>query len=212
MSRRSVPDVVVRRLARYYHALRHYRELGFEIISSQQLGEQLNLTAAQVRKDLSFFGGFGRQGIGYDVDLLLTRLRKILGLQRRWRMALVGVGNLGRALLHYEGFAQEGFEIVALFDSDPTKVGTFAGGLFIHDDTEIPHLVKELAVDIAILAIPPQKVQEVADRLIEAGIRAILNYAPAAIRAAEGVWVRQVDPLAALESMTFYLANVRPDE
>lgn len=212
MPPKSVPDVVVRRLTQYYHALAGCRKRGTEIISSQALGEMLNLTAAQIRKDLSYFGGFGKQGIGYNVDTLYQQLQQILGLERRWPTALVGVGNLGRALLHYEGFAREGFEIVALFDSDPGKLGTKIGDLTIHADVKITEIVPRRDIHIALLAVPPAKAHEVTDMLVEAGVRAILNYAPVTLKVPEGVWVRQMDPLAALASMTFYLCELDMDE
>ncbi|MGB9723822.1 MAG: redox-sensing transcriptional repressor Rex [Chloroflexia bacterium] len=206
MVQRPVPDVVVRRLTQYYHALRACRERGQKTISSRALGEMLNVTAAQIRKDLSLFGGFGKQGIGYRVDTLLKHLQRILGLEQTWPMAIVGLGNLGRALLHYQTFAQEGFQVAALFDNDPRKIGTTIGGLTIHPDEEIARLIPELGIRIAILAVPPDKAQEVADLLVQAGVRAILNYAPVTLRVPEGVWVRQMEPLVALESMTFYLS------
>jgi redox-sensing transcriptional repressor len=208
MNQRVVPDVVVRRLTQYYYALRRCRERGLEIVSSQHLGEMLNVTAAQIRKDLSFFGGFGKQGIGYNVESLLEHVQRILGLKQEWVVALVGLGNLGRALLHYQGFAQEGFKIVALFDSDPRKIGTTVGGLTIRDDKEIAQMVPEMRVHIAILALPPDKAQEMADILIKAGARALLNYAPVTLKVPEGVWVRQMDPLVALQSMTYYLVGL----
>ncbi len=207
MSQRAVPDVVIRRLTQYYHALRHCRDRGLEIISSQMLGEMLNVTAAQIRKDLSFFGGFGKQGIGYNVTTLLDHLQRILGLDQTWRVGLIGLGNLGRALLHYQGFAAEGFEVVALFDSDPRKIGTVVGGLTISDDEEIGRVVPELGIRMAMLAIPPEKAQEVTDLLVRAGVRAILNYAPVTLKVPPGVWVRQMDPLVALQSMTYYLVG-----
>jgi redox-sensing transcriptional repressor len=208
MNQRMVPDVVVRRLTQYYHALRYCQDHGTEIISSQTLGEMLNVTAAQIRKDLSFFGGFGKQGIGYNVDTLLEHLERILGLQRTWRVAIVGLGNLGRALLHYQGFAREGFQVVALFDNDPRKIGTKIGELTIHDDKEIGQVVPTLGIRIALLSIPPEKAQEVTDVLMQAGVRAILNYAPITLKVPEGVWVRQMDPLVALQSMTYYLTGI----
>jgi redox-sensing transcriptional repressor len=207
MNQRLVPDVVVRRLTQYYYALRNCRERGLEIVSSQLLGEMLNVTAAQIRKDLSFFGGFGKQGIGYNVETLLEHIQRILGLTQGWQVALVGLGNLGRALLHYQGFAQEGFKIVALFDTDPRKVGTAASGLTIHDDKEIAQVVPAMGIRIAILALPPDKAQEVAEVLVKANVRALLNYAPVTLKVPEGVWVRQMDPLLALQSMTYYLVG-----
>jgi len=208
MVQRVVPDVVVRRLTQYYYALRHCQERGVEVVSSQRLGEMLNVTAAQIRKDLSFFGGFGKQGIGYHVGSLLEHVQRILGLQQEWPVALVGLGNLGRALLQYPGFAQEGFQIVALFDTDPRKVGTTAGQLVIRDNNEIAQVLPAAGVRIAILALPPDEAQEVADRLIQAGVRALLNYAPITLKVPAGVWVRQMDPLLALQSMTYYLVRV----
>ena len=205
MNQRAVPDVVVRRLTQYYYALRHCRERGLEIVSSQLLGEMLNVTAAQIRKDLSFFGGFGKQGIGYNVETLLEHVQRILGLKKEWPVALVGLGNLGRALLHYQGFAQEGFKIVALFDSDPRKFGTTVGGLTIRGDRDILTDLASLDVRIAILALPPDKAQDVAEMLLQAGVRALLNYAPITLKVPDGVWVRQMDPLVALQSMTYYL-------
>lgn len=211
MNQRPVPDVVIRRLTQYYYALRRCRERGLDVVSSQVLGEMLNTTAAQIRKDLSFFGGFGKQGIGYKVESLLEHIQRILGLDQQWPLALVGLGNLGRALLHYQGFAQEGFNIVALFDSDARKVGTTVGGLTIHDDRDIPDVVSALGVQLAILALPPDRAQEAADLLVKAGVRALLNYAPVTLKVPEGVWVRQMDPLAALQSMTYYLATGQRD-
>ncbi|MGC8874899.1 MAG: redox-sensing transcriptional repressor Rex [Chloroflexia bacterium] len=205
MSSRSVPDVAVRRLTQYYRALCICRDRGIQTVSSQALGEMLNLTAAQIRKDLSYFGGFGKQGIGYSVPALLEQLRRILGVDRTWPMALVGLGNLGNALLHYQGFREEGFHIAAVFDTDPRKVGKTVQGMTVHDDSEIEEVIPHLGIRIALLAVPPDKAQEVADLLIRAGVQAILNYAPVTLRVPEGVWVRQMDPLAALESMTYYL-------
>lgn len=208
MVQRIVPDVVVRRLTQYYYALRHCRERGLEIVSSQLLGEMLNVTAAQIRKDLSFFGGFGKQGIGYNVESLLEHVQRILGLKQEWPVALVGLGNLGQALLHYQGFEQEGFQVVALFDTDPRKIGNTVSRLVIHDDKEIAQVLPTLGVRIAILALPPDKAQEVAEMLVQAGVRALLNYAPVTLKVPEGVWVRQMDPLVALQSMTYYLVGM----
>jgi len=198
---------VVRRLTQYYRVLVFCQDRGLDIVSSQMLGEMLNVTAAQIRKDLSYFGGFGKQGIGYNVPNLLNHLRRILGLAQSWPMVLVGIGNLGRALLHYQGFAAEGFRIVLVFDSDPHKVGTTVAGLPVYDDREIQDRVPEQGVRIALLSIPAEKAQEVTDMLVLAGVQAILNYAPVTLKVPDGVWVRQMDPLAALESMTFYLSN-----
>jgi redox-sensing transcriptional repressor len=208
MAQRIVPDVVVRRLTQYYYALRDCRERGLEIVSSQLLGDMLNVTAAQIRKDLSFFGGFGKQGIGYNVESLLEHVQRILGLKQEWPVALVGLGNLGRALLHYQGFEQEGFKIVALFDTDPRKIGTTVSRLAIHDDKEIAQKLPAMGIRIAILALPPDKAQEVADMLVQAGVRAVLNYAPVTLKVPEGVWIRQMDPLVALQSMTYYLVGL----
>lgn len=181
---------------------------GRELVSSQELGERLHITPAQIRKDLSYFGRFGRQGRGYNVRRLLQMLRQILGLDREWPLILVGVGRLGRAVLSYPGFAPEGFRVVAAFDSDPDKIGRRIGPLVIQPPSQIPETVARLGVLIAILTVPAAAAQEVADLLIASGVKAILNYAPVTLKVPEGVLVRDIDPVSVLQSLTYYLKDL----
>lgn len=201
------PDVVIRRLPLYARSLRYLLQEGVHSVSSQELGERINVTAAQIRKDLSYFGEFGKQGIGYDVEKLLNHIEGILGLTHDWPVALVGVGHLGQAIARYDGFRSQGIHIVALFDSDPTKIGQEVSGLPILNDELIPSVIRERGVRLAIVAVPAFRAQEVTDMLVVAGVRAILNYAPVIIQVPKGVWVRYIDPIAVLHSMTFYLSR-----
>lgn len=203
----DIPDVVVRRLPIYARTLAYLQAEGIKSVSSQQLGERISVTAAQIRKDLSWFGEFGKQGIGYDVDKLLGHITHILGLSQNWPVVLVGLGHLGQAIARYEGFRQNGLNIVALFDADPNKIGTQINELTVHGDAEIPDVVERAGVRLAIVAVPAPRAQEVVDRLVEAGVRAILNYAPIIMQVPDGVWVRHIDPVTQLHSMTYYLAR-----
>lgn len=203
----DIPDVVVRRLPIYARTLTYLLSEGARSVSSQELGERINVTAAQIRKDLSWFGEFGKQGIGYDVEKLLGHINRILGLTQTWPVVLVGLGYLGQAIARYEGFREKGLNIVALFDSDPAKTGTMLNGLPIRGDGEMAQVVAEFGAKLAIVAVPAVKAQEVVDQLIAAGVRAILNYAPIIVQVPEGVWVRHIDPVSLLHSMTYYLAR-----
>ncbi len=201
------PDVVIRRLPLYARSLRYLLEEGILSVSSQELGERINVTAAQIRKDLSYFGEFGKQGIGYDVEKLLHHIERILGLNQHWPVVLVGVGYLGQAIARYDGFRAAGLQIVGLFDSDPTKIGQPVGELTIGDYSQLQAVVRTQHVRLAIIAVPATHAQTVADLLIEAGVRAILNYAPIVLQTPDDVWVRSIDPVAVLHSMTYYLAR-----
>ncbi len=203
----SVPEVVILRLPQYVRVLNQLHEKGTEVVSSQQLGNLLQVTPAQIRKDLSYFGRFGKQGRGYSVSHLLTELKQILGLDRRWNVALVGVGRLGRAIISYPGFAPEGFDIVAAFDSSPKIVGQVVGSLFVQPVEEMAETVRNKKVSIGIIAVPAAHAQEVMDMMVQAGIRAILNYAPTTPQTPPGVKVRNLDPVHALQSMTYYLTD-----
>jgi redox-sensing transcriptional repressor len=206
------PDVVIRRLPLYARSLRYLLQEDIRSVSSQELGERINVTAAQIRKDLSYFGEFGRQGIGYDVEKLLHQIELILGLNQQWRVALVGIGHLGEAIAHYEGFRSQGIRIAALFDSDPAKIGTEINGVPIHKDRQIQEVLREQGIRLAIIAVPASSAQEVADTLVAAGVRAILNYAPMVLQVPEHVWIRHIDPVASLHSMTYYLAHEEDQE
>ena len=203
----DVPEVVIARLPQYLRALTDLLDRGSEVVSSQLLGQSLHMTPAQIRKDLSYFGRFGKQGRGYDVRYLLRELREILGLDRDWSIAVVGVGRLGRAIIGYPGFAPEGFRIVAAFDADVRQVGQSFGGLIIKQMADLQETVQERGIQIAIVAVPASQVTEVINRLIGCGIKAILNYAPTSPHVPDDVRVRNIDPVLALQSMTFYLRS-----
>ena len=201
------PDVVIRRLPLYARSLRYLLDEGIHSVSSQELGDRINVTAAQIRKDLSYFGEFGKQGIGYDVEKLLAHIERILGLTQRWPVVLVGVGNLGQAIARYDGFHTQGLQIVGLFDNDPGKVGQMVGDVSISDYSQMHALISQHQARLAIIAVPAAEAQNVADMLIDAGVRAILNYAPVILQTPEEVWVRYIDPVAVLHSMTYYLSR-----
>jgi redox-sensing transcriptional repressor len=203
----EIPDVVIRRLPIYARSLRYLLSENIPSVSSQELGERINVTAAQIRKDLSYFGEFGKQGIGYDVEKLLGHIEHILGLDQVWKVALIGVGHLGQAIARYEGFRSQGIDIVALFDSDPEKVGLDISGLRVQASSQIADVVRQSEIKMAIVAVPASHAQEVVEILVEAGVRAILNYAPITVQVPKGVWVRHIDPVAVLHSMTYYLGR-----
>ncbi len=163
------------------------------------------MTPAQIRKDLSYFGRFGKQGRGYNVQALALRLREILGLDRSWNACLVGVGRLGRAIISYPGFAPEGFKIVSAFDMNPALVGTTVDGVSVDALSEIKPVVERLGIAIGIVAVPAAAAQQVIDRLVEAGVGAILNYAPITPHAPGNVKIKNIDPVMSLQSMTYYL-------
>ncbi len=203
----DVPEVVVTRLPQYVRILGLLLEGGTEVVSSQQLGEKLQVTPAQIRKDLSYFGRFGKQGRGYSVRHLLDRLREILGLNSHWNVAVVGVGRLGRAILSYPGFTPDGFNLVAAFDSNPEMVGQEVGALTVLSTEKLEEQVLGKGITIGIVAVPATHAQEVIDRLVECGVRAILNYAPTSPQVQDGIRIRNVDPVLALQSMTYYLVE-----
>jgi len=201
----EIPPVVIDRLPLYARALVGLEATGREVVSSQDLGHQLNVTPAQIRKDLSYFGRFGKQGRGYNVRKLLEELRSILGLNRQWRMTLVGTGRLGRAILGYEGFGPQGFRIVETFDSDPEWVGKEINGLTIKNTAELETVLLDSPVDVGIVAVPAETAQSVIDRLVGCGVHAILNYAPIAAHVPPSVHIKRIDPVLALQGMTYYL-------
>ena len=205
--RPEVPEVVVTRLPQYVRILSRLLNQGAEVVNSQQLGEKLQVTPAQIRKDLSYFGRFGKQGRGYSVRHLLERLREILGLNSRWNVAVVGVGRLGRAILSYPGFTPDGFHLVAAFDANQQVVGQPVGGLTIHSMDMLEEVVRSREISIAIVAVPVRYAQEVIDRLVGCRVRAILNYTPTSPQVPEGIRIRNIDPVLALQSMTYYLAD-----
>jgi len=201
----DVPEVVVLRLPQYVRALGELLRRKVSVVSSQQLGTQLQMTPAQIRKDLSYFGRFGKQGRGYPVSYLLGELRQVLGLERKWNSCLVGVGRLGRAIANYPGFTPEGFNIVAAFDTADDEVGQAIGPLLVQPIGDLDKTIKERDIRIGIVAVPSTQAQDVIDRLVGCGVKAILNYAPVGPQVPEGVRVRNIDPILALQSMTYYL-------
>lgn len=209
-SRSEVPEVVVSRLPQYLRILNRLMDDGITVVSSQQLGEKLQVTPAQIRKDLSYFGRFGKQGRGYSVHDLLERLRQILGVNAFWNVAVVGVGRLGRAIVNYPGFTPDGFHLVAAFDVNRDVIGNDVGGLTVLSLDDLRQVVAERKISIAIVAVPVSHTQEVVDQLVACGIRAILNYAPIIPHVREGVKIRNIDPVLSLQSMTYYINS--PDE
>ena len=203
----EVPEVVVARLPQYVRILKQLLDDGIQVANSQQLGEKLQVTPAQIRKDLSYFGRFGKQGRGYSVQHLLAELRQILGLNGDWNVVIVGMGRLGKAILSYPGFTPDGFHLVAALDNDPALIGEGVGGLTIRSSEELAQVVADHQITIAIVAVPSVHTQSVIDRLVECGVRAILNYAPIAPQVPEGVKIRNIDPVLSLQSMTYYLTS-----
>ena len=201
----EVPEVVIDRLPQYVRTLTQLLEEGIEVTNSQQLGAQLQVTPAQIRKDLSYFGRFGKQGRGYRVRHLLTELKQILGLDAEWNVAVIGVGRLGNAILNYPGFNPDGFHLVAAFDNNPENVGKEVGGIAIQPMSDLAETVAARDITIAIVAVPSAHTQSVVDQLVECGVKAILNYAPINAQVPPGVRVRSIDPVLALQSMTYYL-------
>ncbi|MBI2524394.1 MAG: redox-sensing transcriptional repressor Rex [Candidatus Rokubacteria bacterium] len=203
----KIPEMTIRRLSVYTRCLLHLEEDGVKTISSQELAERFNLNSAQVRKDLAYFGEFGVRGIGYYVSGLKAELQKILGLDREWAVALVGFGNLGSALFHYKGFARQGFRIAVVFDDDPGKVGKSADGVPILPLRDLPREAKARDLQIAIVAVPAEAAQSVTEKLVAAGVKAILNFAPTRIKTGRDVRLKNVDLSIELESLSFYLAQ-----
>lgn len=206
MTDKTVPDIVVGRLPIYLRALSFLKADKREITSSQELGDRLGISSAQIRKDLSHFGEFGKQGTGYDINFLERNLREILHVDRMWDVVLVGAGDLGHALASYRGFAGRGFKIAAVFDKEPSKVGKIiAQDLMIDDVASLLPRVRENGWQLAIIAVPADQAQGVANTLVEAGVTAILNYAPITLMCPSSVRVEQIDPAVHLQHLTYYL-------
>ncbi len=207
MVMKTVPDIVVGRLPRYLQALEHMHRDGIKTTSSQELGEAIGISAAQIRKDLSQFGEFGKQGTGYSIPYLVEQLHAILNINKDWDLALVGMGDLGNALVRYQGFAEHGFHIAAAFDNDPQKIGKEIGGLIVQDSANLMDEIRSKGIHLAMLTVPASAAQPVAEQLVKAGIRAILNYAPISLNLPDDVHVENIDPIIKLQHMTFYLDN-----
>jgi redox-sensing transcriptional repressor len=201
---RSIPEATVARLPVYLRALVDLAEGGTTTISSEDLAEAAGVNSAKVRKDLSHMGSYGTRGVGYDVAYLIHQIRRELGLTQHWGIVIVGIGNLGQALANYRGFAERGFRVAGLVDVDPAKVGGLVGELTIRDVADLPAIVAAGNVAIGVIATPAAAVQDVADRMVAAGIRSILNFAPAVISVPPGVSLRKVDLAIELQILAFY--------
>ncbi len=205
MNADKIPDIIIGRLPVYLRALQRLADKGVLSTSSQELGEMIGISAAQIRKDISQFGEFGKQGTGYSIPFLVDRLRNILKVDRVWDVVIVGMGDMGHALARYNGFANRGFHVVMVFDNDPNKIGQKVGEFEIFSTAVIVDKIKQQKIKIAVLTAPASAAQEIADQLVKAGIKAILNYAPISINAPEGVHVQYIDPVTHLQRMTYYL-------
>ncbi|GAB4497048.1 MAG: redox-sensing transcriptional repressor Rex [Anaerolineales bacterium] len=205
MNARKIPDIIIGRLPVYLRALQHMADMGLKTTSSQELGEHVGISAAQIRKDISQFGEFGKQGTGYSIEYLVNKLREILKVDRIWDVVIVGAGDMGHALANYQGFINRGFHVVAIFDNDKAKVGQTIDNFTVEDADVMIERVKELGVKIAMLTVPAAAAQAVADQLVQAGVRAILNYAPISLNVPNNVKVQYIDPSTHLQRMTYYL-------
>ena len=201
---RSIPEATVGRLPVYLRALVDVAATGTSTISSEELAEAAGVNSAKVRKDLSHLGSYGTRGVGYDVAYLIHQIRRELGLTQHWAIVIAGIGNLGHALANYRGFAERGFRVAALVDEDPAKVGERVGDLRIHHVDDLTDLVASHDIAIGVIATPAGAVQDVADRMVEAGVRSILNFAPAMLTVPPGVSVRKVDLAVELQILAFY--------
>lgn len=202
---KQIPDIVIGRLPIYLRALQQMASENRQVTSSQELGERLGISAAQIRKDLSQFGEFGKQGTGYNISSLADELGEILKVNKVWEVAIVGAGDIGRALAGYNGFNQRGFRIKMIFDIKAELIGTSVGAFVIKDAKTMKDEIRAADVKMAMIAVPAAAAQEVANQLIEAGVKAILNYAPVYINVPNGVHVQNIDPSIHLQRMTFYL-------
>lgn len=205
MQSTKIPDIIVGRIPRYLRALENLSKEK-NTTSSKELGDIFGYSAAQIRKDFSQFGGFGKQGTGYDIDFLITELKNILNINRSWEILLVGVGNIGRAILSYPGFSLNGFHVIAALDSDPAVVGEQIGKCTVEDISKMETIIKERNLKIAMLAVPSDVAQETSEKLVSYGIKAILTYAPAILNLPQDIRVEYSDPIVSLQHMTYYLS------
>ena len=205
MNSENVPDIIVSRLPVYLRALQRMADSGVVTTSSQELGDNVGISAAQIRKDLSQFGEFGKQGTGYHIPFLIERLCQILKVDRSWNVAVVGMGELGRAIARYQGFANRGFHVQMCFDSDPEKIGHKVGEVVISDIKNIVNEIKDAGIKVAMLCVPAEAAQEVTNQLLEAGVQGILNYAPVSLSVPNSVKVQYIDPAIGLQRITYYL-------
>jgi redox-sensing transcriptional repressor len=202
-----IAESTVRRLSLYLRFLEDYKGRGLETISSGDLASLGGTTSAQVRKDLSFFGSFGTRGLGYSVSALAHRIREILGLEREWRVIIIGAGKIGAALAQYKGFRERGFRVVGIYDNDSSRIGTPLDGVTVKDQKELDGDVAKLKPDIALIAVPSEAAQPLVDRVTKAGVRGVLNFAPSPLHSPNGVELRNVDMALELEILSYALAS-----
>ncbi len=207
MQSERIPQGVIERLPAYLGVLLQLRQEGLETTSSAQLGSVTDINPAQIRRDLTHFGQFGKRGVGYDILTLIERIQSILGSDHIHRLVLVGAGHLGSAIAAYDGLRARGFVIVSVFDSDPAKIGTRVGDLIVRDVSELERTVYEQSVKIGVIAVPVKASQDVADRLVAAGVRVILNYSSGMIRVPAGVTLHNTDPVRELLHTLYYLSR-----
>ncbi len=200
-----IPDIVVSRLPRYLQALHRMEEEGQHATSSQELGERIGISAAQIRKDLSHFGEFGKQGTGYSIPYLVDQLQTILKVKQVWGIALVGAGDLGHAIARYQGFSNRGFRVALVFDVDPHKIGSQIGEFVVQDMANLVPVIRENEIKVAMLTVPAAAAQKVAEELVRAGIVAILSYAPVPLNLPSEIFVQYIDPIIQLQHMTYYI-------
>ena len=202
-----ISESTVRRLSQYFRTLKYLQEEGIKTVSSEMLAQHNGVTAAQVRKDLSCFGAFGRRGLGYNVADLKHNIGKIMGLNRAWSVALAGVGNVGRALIDYDQFRLQGFKIKMAFDSDPAKIGKTIHGVEVRDERNLERDIRAEKVDIAVIAVPAYASQSVVDKIVAGGIKAILNFAPVNLNVPSGIFIRNENMAIEIEALSFALTN-----
>lgn len=204
---KRIAESTVRRLSAYLRFLEEFEAQGHQTISSGELAAQGGTTSAQVRKDLSFFGSFGKRGLGYSVSALSSSLRDILGLGRQWNVIIVGAGKIGAALAQYKGFRERGFKVIGVYDADPARVGRTLDGVVVRDQKELEGDIARLKPHIALIAVPAEAAQSLVDRVVKSGIRAILNFAPTPITVPEKVTLRSVNMALELEILSYALVN-----
>lgn len=204
---KKISDSTIRRMSKYYRSLEQLIDKRVETVSSDTLAEMDGITSAQVRKDLSFFGTFGKRGFGYNTKALKKQIENILGLYRTWNVTIVGAGNIGRALTDYAEFKKQGFIIRLIMDRDKSKIGQQVRGLTVEDFNRVNELVKSEQIDIAIIAVPAESAQSVADKLVAAGVKAVLNFAPRSLKVPPDVTVKYENMAVEMEALSYFLSN-----
>jgi len=207
MKKEKIPQPTIERLPIYYRCILQMQEEGIKTVSSEELGKRIGINSAQIRKDLTYFGEFGRRGIGYEIQSLIEDIMQILGLTKERKMVLVGVGNLGTALIRYSGFSDEKFHIIAAFDSNPEKIGQTVEGIKVYDLELLDKIIEEEKVEIGVVTVPAGDAQRVVDSLVEAGVNGVLNFAPTQVVVPPNIQLRDVDLGVEILRLSYYLTN-----